>query len=59
MHRELKDLPTVDQGIDIIGDEWVQDENESIGLTNYRFKDLPKWAKTAWLKQKQNNNNRG
>ena len=38
MHRELVD----------------QDENEQIGLTNYRFKDLPKWAKEAWLKQKQN-----
>jgi len=31
-----------------------QDENEQIGLTNYRFKDLPNWAKKAWLKQKQN-----
>ena len=31
-----------------------QDENEQIGLTNYRFKDLPNWAKKAWLEQKQN-----
>jgi hypothetical protein len=54
MHRELKDLPIVDHGIDIIGDEWVQDENERIGLTNYRFQDLPDWAKKAWLEQKQN-----
>ena len=55
MHREIKELPKVDQGIDIIGDEWVQDENEAIGLTNYRFKDLPKWAKQAWLAAKRNN----
>jgi hypothetical protein len=38
MHRELE----------------TQDENEQIGLTNYRFKDLPNWAKKAWLEQKQN-----
>jgi len=37
MHKELK----------------TQDENEQIGLTNYRFKDLPNWAKKAWLEQKQ------
>lgn len=37
----------------------VQDFEEQIGLTNYKFKDLPDWAKKAWLKQKQNNNNRG
>jgi len=37
----------------------TQDENEQIGLTNYKFKDLPDWAKKAWLEQKQNNNNRG
>jgi len=54
MHREIKELPKVDHGVDVIGDEWVQDENESIGLTNYRFKDLPNWAKKAWLEQKQN-----
>lgn len=54
MHREIKELPKVDHGVDVVGDEWVQDENETIGLTNYRFTDLPNWAKTAWLKQKQN-----
>ena len=37
MHKELKDLPKVDHGVDVVGDEWVQDENETIGLTNYRF----------------------
>ena len=54
MHREIKELPKVDHGVDVVGDEWVQDENEIIGLTNYRFIDLPNWAKTAWLEQKQN-----
>ena len=59
MHREIKELPKVYHGVDIIGDEWIQDDNETIGLTNYKFKDLPDWAKKAWLEQKQNNNNRG
>lgn len=54
MHREIKELPKVDHGVDVVGDEWVQDENESIGLTNYRFKDLPNWAKKAWLAAKRN-----
>ena len=56
MHREIKELPKVDHGVDVVGDEWVQDENEQIGLTNYRFKDLPKWAKKGWLEQKENKN---
>ena len=54
MHREIKELPKVDRGVDVVGDEWVQDENETIGLTNYRFKDLPNWAKKAWLAAKRN-----
>ena len=54
MHREIKELPKVDHGVDVISDEWVQDENESIGLTSYRFKDLPNWAKEAWLAAKRN-----
>lgn len=54
MHREIKELPKVDHGVDVVGDEWVQDENETIGLTNYRFKDLPNWAKKAWLAAKRN-----
>jgi len=58
MHREIKELPKVDHGVDVIGDEWVQDENEQIGLTNYCYKDLPQWAKKAWLEQKQNKHKR-
>lgn len=56
MHKPGEQLPKVDYGIDIIGDEW--DDNKLVGMTNYRYKDLPKWAKEQLNDKLPNKNNR-
>lgn len=56
MHTELteEELPRIDHGVDVIGDEW--DDNEIVGMTSYRYRDLPAWARRGLKKPQKNNN---